>query len=86
MTKIRLTRRTTIYGKFEYIYQTDTHRYVTVKRGAWWVTDVYTLRRVGEAEPPLMIGDDWVSDMMNITLADVREEIAQDVEKRRAAR
>lgn len=88
MTKIRLTRETNALGERVYRFESNTHRYVTSRlddRGVWWVTKIYTLKRVGVMNPPLMIGDRYVGSLCNLTLADAREEISQDVEKRRAA-
>lgn len=84
-TKISFTRRTNALGEREYHYETDTHRYITTQRDGrkgWWVTKIYNLERVGMAEPALMVRGKYVTDLLNITLAEARTEIGQDAERR----
>lgn len=84
-TKISLTRRTNALGEREYHYETATHRYITAQRDGrkgWWVTRIYKLKRVGTMEPALMVRGDYVTDLLNTTLANARTKIGQDAERR----
>src|ERR1044072_9721770 len=82
MSKITFTRSRNLSGQIEYLCETATHRYVTYKSDSWWVTDIWTLERVGIMDPPLMIGRKKVGYLMTLLLSETREEIAQDVERR----
>lgn len=80
--KIKFTRAKNLLGETIYLWENDTHRYVTFQENGWWLSEVYILERVGLAEPPLMVRGRQVDVLMDLTLKGVREEIVLDVEKR----